>query len=108
MDSLDGEWSAAKALSALKMEEALANNMTPAQIAKKLLNENLPIAVMAICHIAQFSDSEPIRFNAAKFIVERTMGPSERVTPEDAGHRFAWDDIYDKVTTDAENYANGN
>lgn len=97
-----GEWNPVRALAALKMENALDSKETPQMVAKRLLEENLPLAVMAINHLANYSQTEAIRFNAAKFVVERTMGPSERVNPTEGRH--AWDDIYERVVSEAEGY----
>lgn len=101
-----GPWDPISALKNLTMDYALTNIKTPEEMAKKLLKENLPVAVMAICHMATYSDSEPMRFSAAKFVVERTMGPAER--PSTIDGRRVWDDIYDDVTQEAENYLRKN
>jgi len=98
-----GDWNPIKALENLTMERAFAgNDKTPQQIAKKLMEENLPVAVMALCHIATYGESEAMRFNASRYIVERTMGPAERQAVVDGRH--AWDDIYEKVVSEAEKY----
>jgi hypothetical protein len=103
------DWNANEALTNLHMEKALGDMGSPQELAKRLFEENLPLATMAICHLATRSESEAIRFNAAKYVVERTMGPAEKV--EKAEGRHAWDDIYDEVVEDltqqAEGYANG-
>lgn len=102
LPSFDGEWNPTRALENLTMERALSSTETPQQMAKKLLEENLPVAVLAIAHLATYSETEVIRLNAAKFVVERTMGPAERVVNESGKH--AWDDIYDNVVVEAQNY----
>ncbi len=94
------EWDAKKALQNLRMEQALDAHGTPQTTAKRLFEESLPVATMAIVHLAQYSMTEVIRFNAAKYIVERTMGPAERLANVDGRH--AWDDIYEKVVEEAE------
>lgn len=104
------DWDANNALANLTMERALAGLGTPQELARKLFEENLPLSTMAICHLATRSDSEAIRFSAAKYVVERTMGPAERQDKVDGRH--VWDDIYDDVIEDlneqAEDHANGN
>lgn len=97
-----GEWDPIAALKNLTMERALDSKDTPQTIAKRLFEENLPVAVMAICHLATYSTTEVTRFNAAKFVVERTMGPAERAATTDGRH--AWDDIYENVVNEAEGY----
>jgi hypothetical protein len=100
--AFDGEWNPSRALENLTMERALSSTETPQQMAKKLLEENLPVAVLAIAHLATYSETEIIRLNAAKFVVERTMGPAERVINDSGKH--AWDDIYENVVVEAQNY----
>jgi hypothetical protein len=99
------EWDAKRALENLKMEKALDAHDTPQVTAKRLFEESLPVATMAICHLAMHSMTEVIRFNAAKYIVERTMGPAERVMNVDGKH--AWDDIYENVVEEAQGYLGG-
>lgn len=96
------EWDAKRALDNLNMEKALDAMGTPQTTAKRLFEESLPVATMAICHLAMHSMTEVIRFNAAKYIVERTMGPAERVASTDGRH--AWDDIYENVVEEAEGF----
>jgi len=100
----DGEWSAESALNNLRHERALDAHDTPQVTAKRLFEECLPVATMAICHLAIHSSTEVIRFNAAKYVVERTMGPAERMASADGRH--AWDDIYENVVDEAEGYLN--
>jgi len=99
---MDGDWNPFEALKNLTMERALNSSETPSQMAKRLFDENLPVAVMAIAHLATHSETEIIRLNAAKFVVERSMGPSERIVANEGRH--AWDDIYEKVTEEAESF----
>lgn len=106
MPPTPGDWNPLEALKNLTMERALESTNTPQMTAKRLFEENLPIAVMSICHIATYGESEAMRFNAARYVVERTMGPAERTTNVDGRH--AWDDIYEKVVSEAEGYLNNN
>lgn len=99
----EGDWDPNKALSNLKLESALDGLGTPQATAKRLFEEALPLATMAIVHLATNSSTEVIRFNAAKYVVERTMGPAERQTAGIDG-RHAWDDIYDEVVDEATGY----
>lgn len=96
------EWDANHALMMLSMERALDHKDSPQTVAKRLLEECLPIATMSLCHIAVHGDSEVMRFQASKYVVERTMGPAERLAPVEGRH--AWDDIYEQVTTEAETF----
>lgn len=102
MSHADGSWDPIEALKNLTMEKALGQNESPQNLAKRLFEENLPVSVMAICHLATYSETEAIRFNAAKYVVERTMGPAERQDKLEGRH--IWDDIYEKVVSEAEGY----
>jgi hypothetical protein len=97
-----GEWNPFTALQNLTMERALDSTETPQTIAKRLFEEHLPVSVMAICHLATYSETEVIRFNAAKYVVERTMGPSQTVVNVEGKH--AWDHIYNNVVVGAEEF----
>lgn len=101
---ISGDWNPTEALKNLTLEKALDGSVSPQQTAKRLFEENLPVSVMAICHLATHSETEAIRFNAAKFVVERTMGPAERIMNSEGKH--AWDDVYESVTDEAERYLN--
>jgi hypothetical protein len=108
MGDLD-DWDANQALNNLHMEKALSEMGNPSEVARRLFEENLPLATMAICHLATRSESEAIRFNAAKYVVERTMGPAQQ--QEKVEGRHIWEDIYEDVIEDladkAEGFANG-
>lgn len=99
-----GAWNPNEALSRLRMEMALDEKGSPQAVAKRLFEESLPMAVMSITHIAMHGESEVMRFNASKYVVERTMGPAERVMAPEGRH--AWDDIYEKVVSEAEGFLN--
>ena len=96
------EWDPESALNNLKLEKALEgldNNLT---LAKRLFEENLPLSVMSICHMAVYSPNEGIRFNAARYVVDRTMGPADKSsTPEG---QQTWQAVFDSVLTEAEGY----
>lgn len=96
------DWNPIEALKGLTMERALNSTDSPQVLARRLFEENLPLSVMSICHIAAYGESEAMRFNASRYVVERTMGPAERASAPDGRH--AWDDIYEKVVNEAESY----
>lgn len=49
---------------------------TEESIAKRLFRENLIQATQAICHLAVYGLNEKLRFDAAKYVVERNLGPA--------------------------------
>jgi hypothetical protein len=96
------EWDPDKALQNLTMEKSLEGLENNIAVAKRLFEENLPLSVMSICHMAVHSPSEGIRFSAAKYVVDRTMGPSGGTVSQEGQH--AWQAVYDSILTEAEGY----
>lgn len=96
------EWDPNQALHNMTMEKALEGLDNNLAVAKRLFEENLPLSVMAICHLAVNSANEGIRFNAAKYVVDRTMGPAEKSSAPDG--QEAWKTVFDSVLTEAEGY----
>jgi hypothetical protein len=96
------EWDPNKALSNLKMETALDGLDNNVSTAKRLFEENLPLSVMSICHMAVHSPNEGIRFNAARYVIDRTMGPAEKSSAPEG--QQAWQAVFDSVLTEAEGY----
>jgi len=99
------EWDPEAALKALTMEKALEGLDDPHKLAERLFKENLSIAVMSICHIATYSDHEGMRFAAAKYVVDRSMGPADKMTTPTG--KPAWEEIYGKVLSEATTYIQG-
>ena len=77
------EWDPDRALEDLTQEIKIDGDDN-ARIAKRLMHENLPIAAMAICHVAQYADNDRLRLDAAKYIVERNLGRTADVIPPDS------------------------
>jgi hypothetical protein len=96
------EWDPDQALANMTMEKTLEGLDNNIAVAKRLFEENLPLSVMSICHLAVNSANEGIRFNAAKYVVDRTMGPADKSATPD-GHE-AWKAVFDSVLTEAEGY----
>lgn len=101
---MDGfkDWDPDEALRNLTMEKSLEGLDSNIAVAKRLFEENLPLSVMSICHLAVHSPNEGIRFNAARYVVDRTMGPAEKSGTPDGQH--AWQAVFDTVLTEAESY----
>lgn len=49
--------------------------------AKRLFEENAVDAAMAIVHVCKHGSTDRIRFDAAKYITERALGPIEKTGP---------------------------
>jgi len=69
------EWDADEALNALKMEtDVHGRDETEAECSQRLLMENAPRMVLAICHLGQHSTNEQTRLRAATYVVDRVLG----------------------------------
>lgn len=66
-------WHPNAAMEALA-EEANALELTPAAQASKLLEEALPLAVAGVTYLSQFGETEKMRFDAQKYIIDRNLG----------------------------------
>lgn len=73
------DFSEAELKAAMKMETDTFGTGTgaqkPLEIAKRLFDENAVDAAMAIIHICKHGSTDRIRFDAAKYITERALGP---------------------------------
>lgn len=67
-------WVPEEAIEALNMEKQVQPSETNEEMAERIFEENLPVAAQAICHLARNSGSEKMRFDAAKYVVERNLG----------------------------------
>lgn len=68
-------WVPDDALNALTAEREFRPAESPAELAKRLFEEGLPMAVLSINHLSQHGRSERIRLEASKYVVERNLGP---------------------------------
>lgn len=88
-------WIPEKAVKDLEMEKVLHGNESHVEMAKRLLKENLPMAVMSINHLALYSPREEIRLAASKYVVEQAMGvPGKSDLPTG---KHAWERVHDAV-----------
>jgi len=68
------EWDPDEALKALEMESDVHGEETQAQCAERILMENAPRMVLAICHLGQHSSNEQTRLRAAMYVTDRVLG----------------------------------
>lgn len=88
-------WIPEKAVKDLEMEKVLHGNESHIEMAKRLLRENLPMAVMSVNHLSLYSPREEIRLAASKYIIEHAMGtPGKSDLPTG---KHAWENIHDAV-----------
>lgn len=96
------EWLADEAIEQLTVRRALMANEDSIALASEVLKEAVPVAAMSMAHLAIHSPTEMIRLNAAKYIMDRTMGPAKDAMNDAA--KPAWEAIYDSVLVQAEEY----
>lgn len=88
-------WIPEKAVKDLEMEKVLHGNESHVEMAKRLLKENLPMAVMSVNHLALYSPREEIRLAASKYVIEHAMGtPGKQDLPTG---QHAWERVHDAV-----------
>lgn len=71
---MSSSWVPDDALKALVTERTLHDDESEEMLARRLLRENLPTAVLGIIHTAQHGESSRIRLDAQKYITERVLG----------------------------------
>jgi hypothetical protein len=94
------QWVPDEAIENLTVRRALQNMEDPLRLASDILKETLPLATMSMAHLAVHSPTEAIRFQAARYIMDRTLGDGPKI-PE---AKPAWDKIFDSVVTEVEHY----
>ena len=98
------DWVPDDAIAALVMDRTVHGEETQEQLARRLLRENLPVAVVGIIHTAQHGENSRIRLDAQKYVVERVLG---KVGDDAFGADASpLDDFSKAMTAAAEAYAN--
>lgn len=72
-DPHDGGWDPEKVVQNMTAEMDMYDE-NYAQVSKRKMTENLPFATDAIIYLAMHSESERMRFDAAKYVMERCLG----------------------------------
>lgn len=97
-------WVPEEALKNLSMERTLHGNETSAQLARRLLEENSPMAVARLVHMALRSPDEKISLMATKYIVDQTIGTPSSPMLTGTGES-AIDQVMGAVLVEAEEIA---
>lgn len=97
-------WVPDEALKNLSMERTLHGNETSAQLARRLLEENSPMAVARLVHMALQSPDEKISLMATKYIVDQTIGTPSSPMLTGTGES-AIDQVMGAVLVEAEEIA---
>lgn len=95
------EWVPDEAVEQLTVRRALQKVEDPVRMATDILKEALPIAALSMVHLAINSQIEGIRFNASKYVMDKTFGDGKDLKLPD--NRPAWDKIFDSTMVEVEN-----
>lgn len=95
------EWVPDEAVEKLTVRRALQEVEDPLKMAAELLKEALPLATMSMTHMAIYSSTESIRFQAAKYVMDKSLGDSKDLKLPD--NKPAWEQIYESTLVEAEN-----
>ncbi len=94
-------WVPDEAVEELTVRRALAKYEDPIKMSGEIIKENLPLATMSMVHLAINCPAEPVRFQAAKYVMDRALGDGRDLRLPD--NKPAWDKIYDSVLTEVDN-----
>jgi RNase H-fold protein (predicted Holliday junction resolvase) len=79
---IEREWDDEAAMEAFQAESAVMD-MTPAELAERIIHEQSPVAALSITHLARHSIDERVRMSAAKYIVDTSLKLRERDKEKD-------------------------
>lgn len=95
------DWVPDDAIEELTLRRAMQTVEDPAKIAADLFKEALPLSVMSMTHLAIHSPTEAIRFQASKYVIDRSMGPVTATT-KPVDERPAWEKLLQTITVEAD------
>lgn len=96
-------WVPDEAVEKLTVRRALVQDEDPVKMATEIIKENLPIAAMAMAHLAINSQTEMVRLNAAKYLMDRAFDPKGKLP--DA--KPAWDKVFESTMVEIDNALGG-
>ena len=94
-------WLPDKAVADMAMEKALNGHEDNVGLAKRLIDECLPLAVMSVTHMAVHSVKEEVRMQASKYLIDHAMGSPVKKDDIPVGGQHAWDIVHDAVLVEA-------
>lgn len=94
-------WVPEQAVKNISFEREMHPDESYSGLARRLLEENLPAAVMSIIHLAMNSPEEAIRLRAASYMTDQMLGSAKSSPGETTGSREPWEHVYDAVLADA-------
>jgi len=87
-------WITEEDVKALEMERDILGDDEETQ-AIRILKENLPTVVHAVVKLARTAQSETVRLNAAKYVIDRNLG---KITEPDFGEDDILREVLEGVT----------
>lgn len=94
------EWVPDEAVEQLTVRRAFQKVEDPLKMAADILKEALPVAALSMVHLAIHSPTEGIRYNASKYVMDRTLGDGKDMRLPD--NKPAWDRIFDSAMVEVE------
>lgn len=80
------------------LERMVDPSASEEELSRRIFREGLVDASQSIVHIACYGSSDSVKLAAAKYVVERNLGPI--VTGKD-GDKDKWDDLMEHILRDA-------
>lgn len=93
------DWIPDDAIADLTVRRALMEQEDPVKLANTILKETVPLATMSMAHLAIHCPVDSVRYQAAKYVMDRVLGAPGTGADE---VRPAWEDIYEAVLVEAE------
>lgn len=101
------DWVSEEDIKSLGLEKDYNPATSHVAFAERLIVETAPRAAMTIARLATDSTvNDRVRLTAATYIMDRACGKIGEGAKSDDG-KDPWANVFDAVTRDAENYANG-
>lgn len=102
MSDLRG-WVPEEAIEKLTLKRAIADDEDPVKMASEIIKEHLPLAAMSMAHLAIYSQTEMVRMNAAKYLMDRAFDPKGKLP--DA--KPAWDKVFESAMVEVDQALGG-
>jgi hypothetical protein len=98
----DPDWVSESVIAALNMEKQVHGDASNAALARRIFEENAPIAAARIAHLASNANSEQVALRAATYITDRVLGK----VGDDSDVKDPLEQFLADMATNAENHAN--
>jgi len=104
--SLLEPWDPDEALKGLVLQSQVEGEDETTQ-ANRILREAAPMAAQAVVHIAKYARSDSLRFQAAKYVIERNLGTvNNESSTSPKSETSPLEQLLGAVVKDVEDYAN--